>query len=185
MGELAEKARIFAIEAHDGQVRCNRAQEPYVNHLREVAGLVEESGGSENELAAAWLHDVVEDTSVTFADIVEKFGVHVAGIVHGLTDPEEFGSLPLQERKVLQAKHIRFKDKSVKRVKIADQISNVRCVVKDPPIEWDNQKNLIYAETAFLIAMECGHISMFLNIEFRKAYNEAVKAFFGSTSYAC
>ena len=177
MTDILERAENFAKRAHLGHVRFNKAQEPYVNHLAEVASLVNASGGSKEEIAAAWLHDAVEDTPTTLSQIREEFGSSVAEIVDGLTDPLEFSGMPMNERKVLQARRVHNKSDGVKRVKISDQISNVRCVFVDPPVKWDDRKCLIYTETAFLIAMECGHISMFLNAEFRKAYNNAVRKY--------
>src|ERR1035437_3050677 len=95
-----------------------------VVHLQEVADLVWASGGSDTEIAAAWLHDSVEDTGTTLLDIKREFGEEVELIVEGLTDLDEFEDLPLAERKKKQAERVKFESDSVKRVKIADQTSN-------------------------------------------------------------
>lgn len=176
MSELVERAKAFALKAHEGQTRFNKDKTPLVTHLEEVVSLVERSGGSEEELAAAWLHDVVEDTKKTIVDIYENFGGDVLSIVHGLTDPREFGHLHTRERKAAQARRVSGESNSVKRVKIADQISNVRSVAVDPPVKWDTQKCLEYAQGAREIVEQCLGISSFLEEEFFKAYDAAIKA---------
>lgn len=171
-----EEVRTFAKQAHGAQVRRNTAQDPYIVHLDEAASLVRESGGSDEEIAAAYLHDVVEDTSVTIADIIQYFGEDIATITDGLTDPHEFNDLPMLERKTLQAERIRTKDNKVKRVKLADQISNMRCLAVDHPPGWDKQKYLDWIEGSRHVAEVCRGISSFLDIEFDKAYHKAFAA---------
>ncbi|MEK9132631.1 MAG: HD domain-containing protein [Patescibacteria group bacterium] len=165
--KLVEEAKAFALLAHDGFFRLNKARDPYFIHLEEVARLVEQSGGSNEEIAAAWLHDTVEDTSATIAIIKERFGDMVAVIVDGLTDLPNMTKMPTFERKKLQAKRVRAKSDSVKRVKIADQISNVRSVVIDPPSKWSEQKCKDYVVGAKLIVEECKEASSFLYAEFQ------------------
>ena len=175
MSKLVEDARFFAAQAHDGQVRENKARQPYMVHPEEVAQLVIESGGSDEEIAAAFLHDSVEDTPTTFADIIERFGATVGAIVEGLTDPPEFNGLPVLMRKTRQAERIRHKSNSVKRVKIADQTSNVRAIAVDPPVKWKRQKCVDYVEGARRIAAECRGVSEFLDFQFDEAYQTAIR----------
>ncbi|MEK7560445.1 MAG: HD domain-containing protein [Patescibacteria group bacterium] len=170
---LVTEAEAFARTVHADQIRPNRAQEPYVAHLQEVAELVRTSGGSDEEVAAAWLHDSVEDTSVTIEEVIARFGEEVANIVDGMTDPPEFDGLPTLERKTRQAERVRVKIFGVKRVKIADQTSNLRSVAVDPPVKWDRQKCLDYIEGARRIAVGCYGISAYLDLEFQKAYRRA------------
>ena len=61
MSDLISRAERFARVRHEGQFRKGKAKEPYTNHLVEVAALVERWSGSESAIAAAWLHDTVED----------------------------------------------------------------------------------------------------------------------------
>lgn len=172
---LIEKARAFAEERHSGTFRKNKAHDPLIVHCKEVAKLVECSGGNETEIAAGWLHDTIEDTPTTLAEIEELFGLEVKEIVDGLTDPPEFTGLHTLERKTVQAERIRSKNASVKRVKIADQISNVRSF-DDPPIEWSEQKCRDYVEGARLVAKECHGVSDYLDSQFESAYREAIKS---------
>jgi guanosine-3',5'-bis(diphosphate) 3'-pyrophosphohydrolase len=174
--DIVEQAREFAIKAHAGLVRPNKAREPYHVHCKEVADLVTASGGSPEEIAAAWLHDTVEDTSTTFADIENQFGVNVAAIVEGLTDPPDIGKFATLDRKRFQADRVRNESDSIKRVKLADQTSNVRSVAVDPPTKWTEQKCIDYVTGAGFIAHECHGISTYLDVEFDKAYVAALRA---------
>jgi hypothetical protein len=76
-------ALTFAARAHANQRRKGAAQEPYINHLIEVADLVRGATGGTDEdaLVAALLHDVVEDTAVTLGELAERFGEEVARVV--------------------------------------------------------------------------------------------------------
>ncbi|MBI4158536.1 MAG: HD domain-containing protein [Candidatus Yanofskybacteria bacterium] len=176
MSKLVERAKAFALEAHKGQKRWNREETPMATHIKEVATLVEQSSGNEVEIAAAWLHDVVEDTPVTLAEITANFGNEVAAIVDGLTDLPEFSRMLTLERKTAQARRVSDESDSVKHVKLADQISNVRSVAVDPPAKWDSKKCLDYVNGAELVAWECKDASSRLYGLFCRAYADAVKA---------
>ena len=176
MGELVERAKAFALEAHKGQTRLNKDKTPLATHIEEVVSLVAEFGGSEAEIAAAWLHDVVEDTPVTLEEIAANFGNEVAMIVDGLTDPPGFNRMHTFERKTAQARRVSGESDSVKRVKLADQISNVRSVAVDPPVKWDPKKCIDYANGAELIAWECKDVSGRLFGLFCRAHTAALRA---------
>ena len=130
---IAIKAKIFARKAHAGLgiITTSGDQKPQFEHLQEVADLVWASGGSDVEIAAAWLHDSVEDTPTTLADIQELFGEEIKDIVSGLTDEAEIVHLSNSERKAKQAQRIKNENNSVKKIKIADQTSNVRLITLD------------------------------------------------------
>jgi len=85
MDSLVLKAREFAREAHKAQPR-KYTGEPHFVHLEEVANLVANAGLSDAAVAAAWLHDVVEDQDVTVATITATFGMEIATMVLALTD---------------------------------------------------------------------------------------------------
>jgi GTP pyrophosphokinase len=80
---VLQKAYVFAAQAHKGQVR--RSGEPYLSHPLEVANLLADMHLDKTTLAAALLHDVLEDTDVTAAEIKENFGREVADLVEGVT----------------------------------------------------------------------------------------------------
>lgn len=76
-------AQHFAFTAHKGQLRDGG--EPYIIHPQQVAKIVSCITDDEDLIAAAWLHDLIEDTDVTYHDIEEEFGTRVADLVHELT----------------------------------------------------------------------------------------------------
>lgn len=82
---MIHEAALFAILAHGDQKRKYNGL-PYWTHCRDVAALVTARGGTSNMIAAAWLHDVLEDTQTTYADLSRRFGIPVADLVYELTD---------------------------------------------------------------------------------------------------
>jgi len=131
---IVERARIFATAAHSavGQVR-KYTGEPYINHPREVAELVAVAARCQPEMvAAAWLHDCVEDTEVSIELIRAEFGREVGDLVFGLTD----ASRPQDDRAVRKAvyrEHIARQSPACKTIKLADLISNTRTIVERDP----------------------------------------------------
>jgi guanosine-3',5'-bis(diphosphate) 3'-pyrophosphohydrolase len=123
----AQLARQFAVEAH-GEQRYGRA--PYVAHLDEVAGVLSRFGHAEDEVsvAAAFLHDVLEDTDTTEAGLRVHFGDDIADVVLALTDPR-CGSR--SEKKNRSLPRIRKLPRAVL-VKLADRIANVEASLSLP-----------------------------------------------------
>jgi len=152
---LLHDSMRFALRYHADQRRPNAADEPFALHLAEVAGYVADEGWPEPVVVAAWLHDVVEDTPATLEELRSAFGDAVAGIVEGLTDPEVYAGLPLEARKRRQAERLARLPDEVKVVKLADQVSNVRSVVDDPPVDWDADTCLAYLTGAAAVAAAC------------------------------
>ncbi|KVQ85590.1 hypothetical protein WK07_04675 [Burkholderia multivorans] len=131
---IVEKARIFATAAHAAvDQRRKYTGEPYINHPKEVASIVESVGGTPEMLAAAWLHDVVEDTGVTLAVIEQEFGAYVASIVEQLTDISRPEDGNREERKRIDRLHTAQAWPTTKTVKLADLISNSRSIVERDP----------------------------------------------------
>ena len=146
MNDLISRAERFARVCHEGQFRKGKAKEPYVNHLEEVAKLTERWGGGENAIAAAWLHDTVEDCPpISFADLALLFGDKIADIVAELTDDK---SLPKAERKRKQLENSSFKSVDASLVKLADKTSNVGAIGKSPPADWSLERRLAYISWA-------------------------------------
>lgn len=129
---LVSEAAELAARRHTAQRRKGRGEEPYVNHLAEVASLVAAAtNGEDPELVAAgWLHDTLEDTETGKEELVRRFGGRVAGIVQECTD--DMG-LPQSERRRRQAADAGKKSAGAKLVKIADKISNVRARLYPDP----------------------------------------------------
>lgn len=131
---LIERAELYATAAHGatGQKR-KYTDEPYVVHLREVAGLVETHGGDEAMIAAAWLHDVVEDTEIRMDEIERHFGADVAELVFALTDVSKPEDGNRAVRKELDRLHVAKASPRAKTVKLADIISNVSSIAAFDP----------------------------------------------------
>src|SRR5690348_11359977 len=129
---LVSEAAELAARRHTGQRRKGRGDEPYVNHLAEVANLLSVvTNGEDAELVAAgWLHDTLEDTETTHDELAQRFGLRVAGLVQECTDDM---SLPKSERRRLQTIDCPHKSDSAKLIKIADKISNVRARILPNP----------------------------------------------------
>lgn len=161
--QLASKAKVFSLLAHRGQCRPNASHEPMAVHLSEVASYVTDESGDEVAIACAWLHDVVEDTSVTLTEIGERFGQRLSGFVEMLTDPPDWATKDLAERKERQALRIATAPNLVKLVKLADQISNIRSVIFDPPLEWGQDECITYVRGASLVGRACAGVSQRLD----------------------
>lgn len=129
---FVSKAAEFAACRHTGMTRKARGNEPYVNHLAEVANiLATATGGRDAELiAAGWLHDTIEDTATTQEELAEEFSERVADLVAEVTDDMR---LPKSERRRLQVVDSPGKSSSAKLIKIADKISNVRARIHSDP----------------------------------------------------
>ncbi len=135
----------FAARAHANQRRKGAAQEPYVNHLIEVARLVAEASGGADEdaVVAALLHDVVEDTPVTAEDLAAAFGAEVARVVIENSDDM---SLPKDERRRARISAAPRKTARARLVKAADLISNLRAMAHSPPAGWPADRKLGYLD---------------------------------------
>jgi (p)ppGpp synthase/HD superfamily hydrolase len=144
---LLARAFRFAAAQHAAQRRKGAAAEPYVNHLAEVADLVARAtgGADPNLVAAALLHDTVEDTGTTRAELEALFGADVAALVAEATDDK---SLPKAERKRLQVVHAPSRSPRAKLLKIADKASNLRALAASPPAAWSVERRQAYVAWA-------------------------------------
>ena len=97
--DIKEKAKMFAIKAHMGQVRKSELDKPMIIHPLSVGMLLEEYGYDDNVIAAGYLHDVVEDTKYTIEEIEKIFGKDIASLVMTASEPDK--SLSWEERKKL------------------------------------------------------------------------------------
>ena len=125
--ELIEKAYSLAAAAHGEQKR--RSGEPYIIHPLAVAKILVELGMDNESIAAALLHDVVEDTGVPFSDIEKQFGHEIALLVNGVT---KLGRIPYTSKEEQQAENLRkmllamAQDIRVVIIKLADRLHNAR-----------------------------------------------------------
>ncbi|WP_316231561.1 HD domain-containing protein [Bradyrhizobium sp. SZCCHNR1051] len=132
---LVSEAAELAARRHAGQQRKGRDEEPYINHLAEVANILSATcNGEDAELVAAgWLHDTIEDTDTSHDELAQRFGARVAGLVEEVTDDM---TLPKSERRAVQIIAAPGKSAGAKQIKIADKISNIRArVFFEPDLE--------------------------------------------------
>jgi (p)ppGpp synthase/HD superfamily hydrolase len=162
-------AAQFAAGKHAQQKRKGAGGEPYINHLIEVAGLIASSSDAlDTELVmAAFLHDTVEDTSVTLAELEERFGANVAGLVAEVTDDK---SLSKETRKVLQVQSAPQKSERAQTLKLADKISNLRSILLSPPVGWSLERKRQYFEWARDVVAGLTTPNRILKSEFEKTY---------------
>ena len=134
MESHAQSALVFATAAHAavGQMR-KYSDDPYIVHPIRVATTVAKFGGTDEMIAAAYLHDVVEDTGVSIVDIQDMFGTDVALIVDGLTDVSKPEDGNRAVRKELDRAHSADATWAAQFVKCADMIDNASDIGDNDP----------------------------------------------------
>ena len=179
--KLVQAAVEFVEEVFAGQTRKGPEKKLKMAHMTEVLDLVRRAGGSFIEQQAAILHNAIEEThgpkDEMRREILHRFGKDVLLIVEEVTDPEEFKLLPARERKTAQARRIAPGSDSSKRIKIADQISNIREMIDNPPEGWSAEKCADYLSGALRVVNACRDASPALAVLFLEVYQEAVTKF--------
>lgn len=140
-------ALAFAARKHRDQRRKDHAAAPYINHpIALVEVLCSEAGVRDpTVLCAALLHDTIEDTQTTAAELEAVFGVEVCAIVLEVTDDR---SLTKAERKRAQVERAGRVSREARLVKLADKICNLRDVASSPPVGWDLARRQAYFDWA-------------------------------------
>lgn len=133
MNDLVSRALSFATEAHTSVEQIRKyTGEPYINHPIEVMGIVKTAAHHNDVmLAAALLHDTIEDTPVTREDVEREFGAEVAQMVWDLTDQCHEGNRAA--RKAAEAARLGTISPDAQTVKLADIISNTASIVAHDP----------------------------------------------------
>lgn len=162
--ELFDEALCFAAEKHSGQ-RRKLSDAPYVLHPMEVAAIVGTMTDDQEILAAAVLHDTVEDADVTFEEIAERFGKRVSLIVMTETEDKRADRPPAEtwhlrkEETLLILQHT--KDIAVKMLWLGDKLSNLRSFAREYRVRgnelWQsfNQKDPIEQEWYYRQIAKC------------------------------
>jgi GTP pyrophosphokinase len=155
---MVQRAYETAREAHRHQSRASG--ESYINHPIAVAQIVAEIGLDETTVAAALLHDAVEDTDITLADVEREFGAEVAAIVDGVTKLErlQFDSKEAQQAATMRKMLVAMaRDLRVLIIKLADRLHNMRTIAAMPT---EKQRRIanetldIYAPLAHRLGMQ-------------------------------
>ncbi len=130
---LVDKAIVFATNAHQGTERRGKGY-PYILHPLEAMAIVATIDNDPDLLAAAVLHDTVEDTEVTLEELQREFGEHVADLVADETDVRTLPDgreLTWQERKKRDMDNLAAASREVKIVAMGDKLSNMRAIARD------------------------------------------------------
>lgn len=131
---LVERAREFASDAHGRHEQVRRyTNEAYIVHPQAVAERVAGVLPDPIVLAAAWLHDVVEDTEVELAEIEHHFGLEVAALVEQLTSGPHPPHLSRQQRKQRDREQLHEACTAAKTIKLADIIDNTHTITERDP----------------------------------------------------
>jgi guanosine-3',5'-bis(diphosphate) 3'-pyrophosphohydrolase len=169
---LVSEAAELAARRHSGQQRKGHGEEPYINHLAEVANLLSVvSDGEDAELVAAgWLHDTIEDTDTSHDELAQRFGLRVAGLVEEVTDDM---TLAKSERRRLQVIEAPKKSAGAKQIKIADKISNVRVRIFFEPSPEQKEELADYLAWAEQVVAGCRGVNARLDALFDEAVANA------------
>ena len=162
-------AAAFAAHKHRDQRRKDANASPYINHPLELARVLSVEGGvvDPTTLIAALLHDTIEDTDTTAAEVDSEFGTAVCGVVQEVTDDR---TLPKAERKRLQVEHAASISDRAKLVKLADKICNLRDVANSPPANWNLDRKREYFDWARTVVDALRGVSPGLEQVFDRAY---------------
>ena len=169
------KAANAAARWHMHQRRKGEAQEPYINHLLEVAQLVGEAtdGRDPNLVIAALLHDAIEDCGVEPEEIATTFGEDVAALVLAVTDDK---NLKKEVRKQLQVEGAAHQPRRAKLLKLADKTSNLRAIAASPPANWSVERRLDYVGWARAVVHGLRGVNPWLEARFDAAAETAERA---------
>ena len=131
---LIEKARVFATAAHHAAGNARKyTGEPYINHPEAVVDIVSNVPHTPEMIAAAWLHDTVEDTGVSLDLIKFEFGEKVADLVCWLTDKSTREDGNRAARKAIDRLHIAKASPEAKTIKLADLLDNTASIIERDP----------------------------------------------------
>ena len=143
--ELVSEAIAFAVTAHDG-MRRKKSDTPYILHPMEAAVIVSTMTDDQNLIAAAALHDVVEDADITIEEIEEKFGKRVRELVESETEDKRADLPPDQTWRIRKEESLEVlknaDDIAVLMVWLGDKLANMRSIYRDFKVEgnamWQN-----------------------------------------------
>ena len=149
--ELVSEAIAFAVKAHDG-MRRKKSEAPYILHPMEAAVIVGTMTNDQHLIAAAALHDVVEDADITIDEVEEKFGKRVRELVESETEDKRADLPPADTWRIRKEESLAVlkntTDEAVLMVWLGDKLANMRSIYRDFKVEgnamWQrfNQKDV-------------------------------------------
>ena len=170
--ELVSEAIAFAVKAHDG-MRRKKSESPYILHPMEAAAIVGTISDDQNLIAAAALHDVVEDAGITIEEIESKFGKRVRELVESETEDKRADLPPTDTWRIRKEESLEVlknaDDVAVLIVWLGDKLANMRSIYRDFKVEgvemWQrfNQKDVTqqawYYRTLRTVSIKIFYIS--------------------------
>jgi len=168
---LVLKAAQFAALKHRDQRRKDIESSPYIIHPISVVLVIADVGGIEDPeiLAAAMLHDTLEDTDTSVSELDELFGETVCKYVEEVTDDK---SLPKEERKQKQIEHATTLSRGATLIKLGDKISNISDVTQSPPVGWDTERRKQYLDWAEAVINNCPKVNKALEVHFSEVLSK-------------
>ena len=150
---------------HSQQRRKDKDASPYINHPISVAFIILKIGGIDDPavLAAALLHDTIEDTETSPEELENKFGKQIRSLVEEVTDNK---SLSKDERKRIQLEHAKTLSQGGVLIKLGDKISNVKDIIENPPPSWNIERRLEYLNWAEAVINNCPKVNINLENHF-------------------
>lgn len=174
MTELELKAIIFAHHKHAEAKQFRKYDnEPYINHPMRVANTVRSVTHTPEMLAAAWLHDTVEDTNTNLGDIYTEFGEETAKLVEMLTDVAKSSDGNRATRAGINLQHTAVGNSAAHTIKLADLIDNSASIIK-----YDRHFAKVYMveKKSLLDVLSDGDVALFNKAKsIVEDYNEGIK----------
>jgi guanosine-3',5'-bis(diphosphate) 3'-pyrophosphohydrolase len=169
---LVLAALRFAAGKHRNQRRKGEDGSPYLHHCVEVADALAAVGGvgDPEVLGAAVLHDTLEDTDTTPAELERHFGERVRRLVEEVSDDR---SLPRDRRRALQVERAPALSREARLIKLADKICNVGDVARTPPVGWSVERCREYVEWTARVIEGCRGASPALEELYDRTLGEA------------
>ena len=168
-------AVIFAAQKHQGQVRKDEQASPYVTHPLAVAKILYTLGkiNDTSILIAAVLHDTIEDTNTTEAEIRDYFGEETLSIVLELTDDKSLKKMTRKQNQVNHASELSWKAKTIK---LGDKLTNCQDILQSPPKNWAIDRRQEYIQWAADVVAQIRGTNPHLEAVFDEMLVEAEKS---------
>jgi guanosine-3',5'-bis(diphosphate) 3'-pyrophosphohydrolase len=168
---LVLRAARFAAHKHRDQRRKDAKASPYINHPIGLAEVLHTDGGVSDPvvIAAALLHDTIEDTETTYDELRGVFGTPVADVVIEVTDVK---FLAKESRKRLQVAKAGRASERARLVKLADKICNLRDILASPPAAWSLERRQKYFDWAKEVVDQVRGVNLRLERAFDRLYRQ-------------
>lgn len=168
---LVLKAIKFAAWKHKDQRRKDAGASPYINHPIALASVLQEEGDVVDPvvLAAALLHDTIEDTETTHDELRGQFGDDIADIVLEVTDTKWIDKAVRKKLQISKAGHATAR---AKLVKLADKICNLRDIIASPPADWSVERKREYFDWAKAVVDQIRGSNRKLERRFDQLYSQ-------------